>query len=811
MKSHKFLLLVLSIGILYSRGSYALSVNQELFVAISKCDLGRIEKTLIDGADTESVFDTGNETALAYAIATPCVDQIKQMATPEEMIFYTTTQVKKIITLLMKYGARTDHMLDHYQGFKYPVLLHPFFTDIGGVVGGDYFEQMVINGASPHLLDSRGNNALALMGELDFDKKKKVINTGVSYMQRREDGTTLVHLFPSIHYPEEYMKSWMEKLKEQGFDYNTGSYLNEYDHPILSNFSCLNGCWWNDFANFKNKLKTFKDTMIPFMRPAWNIPSGPKEVPVLVNMMKVACPTTEYEEMRSFSFSPNYYRTSSFRNDAAQNQQFLETYKLLRELIQTEEIDLLAKDKEGRDILSYAIHLCPFEVVQDILKKEDNAFTQSHLSKILSYTDDNEKSLGISTIFNNDDRTLKYLIDKGLSIKGTDLSSLGYRNPLTRYVEKIPWRDLEGTGLNRSSTTAIEVVTNHLFKKYTDTKETKFSLKNLKGENTFKFTGLPLEINIASQTSNHIRGLRVFDTSKEFTYFVKDNVLHFRFKGGFEYSGQAHIKEIDPNGEATIIFKETKSFKQSSELIQFKDILELKRGQKNNIGRANDNIIYTMGSTYRYVGPDSINSCRMKICDFLKFEKAGPDALISINENQLREKDPALYVVWNYLNTPIQEREGLIKSLASSATPQTLSYFLDLLDSSVQNSWQEKEVIGILDLLINLEVTGKLPYQINPLKEKLSHISGMSVDGSAFLGIRNYVLTGHDPEAALALATGSYHNLEEFIQWYRSLSFTGEYHSRVNKLRMNISKDLDGILGKLKATDEQKRIIKGLI
>ena len=794
--------------------SFALSLNQELFIAVDRCDVDRIESLIKSGADTEARFNESirplvrigvneNFTVLAYALISICHDRSIKIDDDNERFQFVHRQISKMIEILVKNGAKTDHKMWSGQSFSFPLLHIPFHSEFAEWTGGDYFSIMVSNGASPHLLDSRGRNALAVMIGLNEDQQKKVIQTGVSYMQVGPSGYSSAHLFPNFFSDESFQKKYMNELIEQGFNYSNGNFQeNDFSHPIYRNLYQLFTYGDQVESNFKNLLKQLKEIMMPFMKPTWNIPSGELKMPVISQLLKMGCPRIEYANMISYSFGEKNTLSSD------DSRQKMQVYDYIRSLIQTEEINLRAEDINGKDVLTYALNFCPFELVQDILKKEKRALTAKHINDSLSNFQGLFRDDQTSSFLNNDHRTFEFLIDAGMNVEGIDLKRFGVTNELMlKKTSKLKWKKLKDSGLDLEKGISTELVTSHIFKRFDDLKTNKISLNNLKGKKKFKFNGVPISVRFEGK-SNAQRGLTLLQNNNELEFEVKNGIFYYSFKGGLEHSGTVTLSEIEENNEVVLILIETASLSQRSIILNFNDKIVLRNGEKINISRAKD-ILLVDDHSLRYEGFNKIESCESEICTYLKIEHVdNENEFLVLDESSLRKNNPGLYQIWKYLSIPLHERVSFLQEIKKSILPSSLSYFLDLVRASPQNLWQELEAINLLDLLINLELGAKLPFQSLDLINKLGQVSFSTEEGKSFKTSRDFILNGSSLEDAFNAVTTSWSRLEEYVHWSRSFHIDSRYQDRFDRLTSQIKLRLDEVAIRLNLSNTQIEDIK---
>jgi hypothetical protein len=789
----------------------AFTQNQELFVAIDKCDLQKMEKLLKDGAETEALYEetlrphvriqaNSSFTALAYATMQACVDQINMVALPEEKISTTKILVSKMIDLLMRYGARPDHQVSYSTGWKVPILHLPFYGRMGMQFGIGFYLQMIKNGASPHILDERGFNVLKAItdmqwGWLNEEEYESLLNSGADFMQIGPKGLTHAGLFPNFSYSEGFLEGWMETLLKRNFDYRTGDFTSsQFAHPLVRSFYNLAYSNSKDIPSFRNKLKFFREKLLPFAKDTWEMASGKQLRPILAEMMIAACPTTEYTQMLSFSFGVEQDERS-----IKKNQQLNESYLLLRSLIKSNDLNLLNQDQDNKDILTYALHLCPFEVVQDIIKIIPDALTQNHLTNLEESIKGISKYQAKTTFLNNDHRTLRYLTSKGLSLEKQSLAALGVRNQLMLHEGPLlSWNDLESTGLDLDNVSKLNFISAHTLKKYTDIKETLIPLIPNGGKKQFRFTGAPISISLSTK-ENILTSepLRIFKEIAGIDYEIRNGYFHYKLVKGVETNESALI-----NGNLQILkIRQNRSGQKETFQSYRREQVNLKRGEKVKID-ISDSIRSDYSLDKEYVQMSSIDKCKQKLCSYIEIERSGTDAFISINEKKFLENDPELFWLWNYLQTPIQSRKNLINELSKTASPNTLSYFLQLIRTKLNDHWEEQESLGLLDLLINKEISGQLPFDITPIQEKLKEIEGLSKDGTSFVQVRQFFLTGEDISSAVSAVTSSEYHFDEFIQLTKSLEPVQEYQRRVKELRTTIRDNLPTIAERLNLSNE---------
>ena len=144
--------------------------------------------------------------------------------------------------------------------------------------------------------------------------------------------------------------------------------------------------------------------------------------------MMHACPTVEYKGVLTFSYNLKDYYDQDLDPKEVQKLKLL--FQLLRDIIKTAPIDFEETDQNGRSILSYAIHLCPFEVTQDIIGRSPSLLNNKTSESILKDFNNIEKDWGKTTFLNNDHRTANFLKEKGIAINKINFASFDVRNPI---------------------------------------------------------------------------------------------------------------------------------------------------------------------------------------------------------------------------------------------------------------------------------------------------------------------------------------------------------------------------------------------
>jgi len=815
------------LGCLFALPAFALSVNDQLFVAIDQCDLPKMEFLLNSGAETESLFDlealrgsvymhsSADATALVYAQESTCGKTLEHFANVAAMEAFWKAKITQMIDLLMRHGADPAHPVKNHKNVAHPTLHHGFYLDFPTARGLYAFKQMVKNGASPHLLDEEGNNVLFSFAKAGATEQQweEMFATGVRYTQKHPNGNSHVRGFPLYGWSDSFVIRLMNQFRNEGFNYNSASYtdLDPEDfflisHPLVRGYGVFSNVWENR-PLYNQQLAQFKNLLIPFMRDTWDMPSSKKEIPAIAHMFMLGCPTTEFSDMFTFSFRRPYESTDTDES-ASRN----EGYKLLRYLLKTETMNLRATDSDGKSVLSYAIHLCPFEVVQDIIVKDPQTMNSVSVNNLVEQFSGLKKNNGKLTIFNNDHRTLKLLTEHGLSVKDLNFQLLGIRNTqILNSQPKLQWQPLGNEGLDLNKGVALEVRSQHIFQRYTDIKETVVSLKNLRGAKSFRFTGKPISVSVADVNFRTAeRNFQTFEDTRGVDYHVVGNVLRFKFKGGFEHSGEVNLTEIELTNNVALIFRETRSLATEITTQTFNDRVELRRDQRVNLSRKND-IVLTSNLSLRYVGFDKLVGCTKSICEALKVQKEGLDAYISLDERALASKLPSLFKIWNYLHLLVQDRKAFLVELSRSSNPKTLSYLLDLIRPEVTNAWQEEEALAIVDVVAGLAIDGKLPFDETPFLTQIGALRGLSPSGNARIATVHYILTGAGEAQAYQAITSSFYQLEQYILWKKSLTPVGSAQTRVEGLSNKIIANLHQISTALSLTPQQVSQISGLI
>jgi hypothetical protein len=763
--------------------------DAELFQAVSKCDVSKVDLLLNAGANSNARQDNLPDglPVLVYTILQSCSDP---------------KSTNSMITLLMKKGADVEAIYsDGYT--KFPISHLPFYLDGQTETLISFFETMVKNGANPNAIDSKGNNiSRAIMNRITSQDVLKLMKMGFSYSGRQSA------FFPPYFGTDKSKAELIEVVKATDFDYKKGHYELDAANAIYREFRHFGVYSGEPLAEIKKSMSFYKETLLPFMKDLWEIPSGPEGRLPLVNLMLTSCPAVQLTDRLSL----DHGKPDEGQDEKLFMQQIPAAYELLLQIIKDGDFDYKAVDKNGIQTLTYALNLCPNEVVQEIQKKTSLQVDNRQQELILE--EFNKKIMHKSylelALFNNDHRNFETLKSFGVNVDSISLDKFNVKNKKilsSLPKRKMSWKKIEDFGFDRDLGVKVRAQAKYIFKQFTDLKRTTFDMRSLNGNGSFQYTGIPVSMELFSRSNPGTRrSVTIFDQTKAVNFNHSGANLSFGTVGGYEHTGNVILSELDANNDVILAFIETrtdttKSFQRNSQ-----EMITVSRNQPYFLTGKYNSLLDD--KSYRYVSADSQLTCSVPVCDYLKFDKNGPDFEVRIDEDKLKREDLGAYTLWVYLNTQPEKRKEFILSLGKTPDPAFIAYAADLLRTNFENQRQEAESLAILDTILGLEFSQKLPFEIDVIKSKFQEMNFITASSKNYQSIRKFILTGKDINEAFTKLTVSSSQIEEFILLGKSYELKGQYLENYRSLSKLMVQDLARLTSRLGLTSEQVEVIR---
>ncbi|MFP5491556.1 MAG: hypothetical protein ACLGG0_08650 [Bacteriovoracia bacterium] len=807
------ILAILSLWLVVTH-SYAMSSNDALFIALANCDLAQAEHHLKNGADSNALWRnelvgetrmylTEGSPVLVFAVYKQCFELPTTFENIERNVISAREHGKKAISLLMKYGAKAEQLFTDYDGQKIPVLHAIFKSDIASMYGSDYFFHMVREGAEPKTRNEFGNTVLKYDSFYrDEEELKKYLLLGLSFFDTDYQGHSHIDRLFTFGFSDSFLDWLFGQLIQESKKLTDFTYIHsEYAHPLKSHFAMLLNRTYEPEAKptYDQSTKRFKDRVLPFFKSIRNFPSGPQSRPILAEWIMLACPTVEMNGLISFNYKPGGYPYHS----PTQAKYLEKNYHLLLELISTQDFDLTQADSEGRDILTYALNLCPFEVVQALVKKDAGLIKREHTSELLKNYAGLSKSIGTIAFLNNDHRTLEYLKSLGLQIDQINFASLGVTNNLILKQSAVkPWRELNSVGLNIKTGAAFNLKTVHAVKKFTDIKRTVINLSSTTPRAIHRFNGVSLGVYAAATPiSTMSRGLRVFPNHTAIEYEVKNGLLTVKFKGGFEHQSQVSLTEVSSSGSGVLIIEETRTQAADQLEYTFYDQLSLLKGVEQDISKNNAPQLY-LDTKLRYQSFGSVQDCSLSICEALVIRKQGDRTFVKIDSEKLKRTDVTIAMLWDYINSSPREKRDFLKDLLQRPVPQFLAFVPALMEAPM-NSDKTEELKLLYEVLFQQQIVGRLNYDINSISEVMKQFELLNPKIELFVSIRHDILSGRLQSKTYDLLKQDIFELRDFILWTKTVRATGKYEQIINTIKNQIKNDLNQIGSTLGLSNEE--------
>jgi hypothetical protein len=794
--------------------------DDALFLAIGQCNVNGVEQALANGANVEANYTgqlnqqlniilEGEYSPLAFAVlGFQCWHHLNQEANVDDKLNYLISKTNEIIEILLTQGA-DPHLLikNHLSRVKrdIPVIRLAFHTDIAAAIAVPFFEKMVELGANPNAEDSEGHNVLfdVNIAHLPVDDVLKLLDLGADFNLITSSGYNATGVFPPYYRNNADLQRILAITTNNPIDFTKGDYSEHYiSHPLAREIDySFSGYFAAD--NKQERRQIIEEELAPLAQPILNVNTGKEQQHLLTHLMKHICPTTQFQDHVYFPFN------TSFNRDVDEQQKLAQSYRWFIKLIKTLGFDLTHKDPSGIELITYAMHYCPFEVV-DAMYQQTNKFpSQDQFALMASLNGGKNKQYGDTMYFNNDHRTVNFILDSGVPSNLIKDYLVELTNPkIASLVELLgnQWQLLSEVGLNYHTTTNIPAQVSYRYDKYTDIKEESFSLSNSQGKKTINFTGQPLAVNLG-QGPNPIRfrGIGNFFRGpvSGFEYWVNDGRIHYRFFGSFSYTGDTLLSEISPNNDVRVFVKQTKSNATQPLTIRKREIIQVNRTTPYLLDDPND-LRYSHLNAFKYYGPEDKVSCSALLCNYFTIEKNSPSvSRLSINENALNTDFPHIYLLWDYLNTPMEDRKAKRNQFRAQDNKDLSAFLLDMVQLSFSEKRQEEEALDLLDMLISPTLSNQLDFPVELLSDKLTAITPLTDAGKHFINIRTFLLTGNQQQSAYLSASSSFFSLQEFLVLSESVEMKAPYLQRYQTIKTAIANNLAEITTKLNLTNEQ--------
>jgi len=815
-----FLVLVLS----YTNPAFSdeqKALDKQLFISIYHCDVAKIKSLISQGANVNAYYDTslnsqlrmtftGEYTPLAYAQLSMCLPVIEDIEKPEQKFKFVIDKVSEIIEVLINAGADPHKLLkvklSRYDA-QLPAMRVAFHSDVGAVLALPFFKKMVELGGDPNIADSKGNNVIwgANRTELDIKQYTTLLGLGVDYNHTRPDGHNMSSGFPSFFSNTEKLKKMIQKIKGS-IDFTKGDYKeSHYSHPLVREINYV----ISDFRTYDNRQlrkQLIEDDLAALLDSVLNIEIGKDSRHPLAYLMSDICPTTQYSDRTYFTFEAGYTVYSN-----AQKLKMKSAYNWFRHLIRTLNFDLNHKDSHGLNLITYAINLCPYEVVNDIYQITKTLPDVQQLQHRGIRIDGTRKAYSDTVFFNNDHRTIKFLIDNGIPVEYLEQFIALSTNPEINQLvtpQKQSWRKLKNIGLDYTNVVNIPARINYQYNKYTDIKTTTFELTTPSAKKSFVFSGKPISALIGKTNgSKQYRGLNIKKNSKGIDFYVTKDTMHYRIWGSTGPGGTVLLSEISDDLKTEIIFSETKTLQtkpvnfSDSETITFNQKIPYLLDIPNNPLRSASHDLVFNGATGDIF-------CSALLCRYFIINKISKNTSeLSLDITRLRRQQPHAIVLWDYLNTPIENRKPLRNKMRSMENKDVYAYFPDLIQTQFKDLRQEDESLDLIDILINLEFESKLPFTLQPFLDRLHKIATISAVGQSYIDNRLFLLTGKSIETAYQKTTSNYSQLEEYVLLLKSVNMSDKYMENYNRLYNKIIDNIDNIAKDLNLSEDQIKTI----
>lgn len=683
---------------------YAQGANFELYRGIEDCNEGAITQALEHGADIEaSYLDTipsgmrpqyyieTNFTPLAYVLVQYCQKAYDQSGKSQSQNEFLKMKIKKMTSLLVERGAQKDiRIVQQFSFYKadLPILMIPYHVD-NNDSAMELVEHLVSLGADPSIKDGDGMNLFAhlnLMGR-PLSEYHKALDLGV--------GKIHPSIFPPNNYKIEELKSLLLRIKTEDTLDDATFYTEWASHPVVKTYSNFNSSYNSLNKDQKAKMLDELDQVIlPFIgKEKLNKAVGDSKLSFIALAMASVCPVIKEEN--------NYQIDFSFGEDInyAKLQERILVYNHFKKLINGNLVNLNHTDKNGINLLSYAMHLCPSEIaislIQKGLKPQSLALNYELIQKALKgfYKYNSRKA----QFFNNDLRNLE-LFENMAVASDTDLEEKINEygsNLLKDRNKKEQWGKLSDLNLFYGDSTRIKVNVDYQLNVLDEIEVLEKKLTEIDGKSSFlESLGQKLKITPYWQTYNFpygvksflissdkksstLRGLNVDLNTTEVKVRLDGKVVYYSIvKNTNTFTGQVELDKVSSEG-ASLKIEYFKSDRSHKEIITKERDLSLNNIYQGNIPRLNLNELnYNIAIKDQI--PVGISGCGNEICKSLRVTENS----FSLAIDKLPDEYQQLLKI---LLASGEEKERLIKVAFDQKSIQVMRYFLDIIHLNPAN------------------------------------------------------------------------------------------------------------------------------
>ena len=803
-------------------------LNDQLFLSIGSCDPVGVSNALKKGANVHATYDmalnkqlriglVGEYTPIAFAVlGFHCWSHFNRLPMFEDKLNHVLTNIKSVLEVLMAAGADPHQLIDNHLSRgnqKIPAMRLAFHTDVASAIAVPFFKKIVELGGNPNVLDSKGYGVLYdySMAQLSIEDLNTLLDIGVDpTLSNPKNGYNQANLFPFFYRKNDDLKKVLSIMSDQKIKFNKGNYTRSYiNHPLAREISYVMGLYF-ELDNRRERMRIIKNELAPLLKDILNIEVGQDNRHILAYLMKDICPTTHYKDHTYFPFVDGY---GSYRvKNTIESQKLAEAYKWFIRLIDELDFDLEFRDTNNIDLMTYAMHYCPFEVVEKIYQKAQIIPTIDQIEKSDELVKNVKKLYGKTSYFNNDHRTVEFLLKNNVSLEWLKKYLSQSNNPRINDIVKQSlhqWRSLDEVGLDYMSVMKIPARVSYLYDIYTDIKETKINLSDPQDQRTYQFNGRFLSVNLGAQSNpTRYRGIAHNRFSlTHFNYSVDSGRINYEFFGDFSYTGSALLKEISSEGKVALYINEANTLASRQFTDYEQEMIDATRLSPYVLDDPQTR--YGIQNEYVYKQPGKSILCSVILCNYLKLSQiTNGKAYLTVKEESLKNDFFYVYVLWDYLNTPIEERKLKRDEIRRTFNVETMAFFLDLIQTDYSSLRQEEESIDFIDMIISFELQNKLAFDIEPLIKKMKSVKALTEAGHYYIDTRLYLLTNQNIKQAYARVTMSFAKIQEYLLLSESVAMMPIYKSRYQALRNMIANNLDLIVMKLKLNDTQVDDIK---
>ena len=412
--------------------------QKELYNAIKDCHENMIKDLIINKKVNPNIrfsFNSDYRGITPYALAS--ISQCKTKENNDDLS--SIIKKKSLLKLIINLGANPNILvpLTHFNGNIIKYIPSYWYALYGNNYTSNHGRKIALFsieiGANPNAYDNLGLtilNEINRCGGVYEDYLNLLSHDDMDVFKKNIQGKFQYSLFPTWNLSYYENKKIIDTLSHSKINYIKEEFNHSRDNPlarIIFNYLYKSKQIKNNNHSEK-KLKLFIESTLK-RNPHLIKKENQAGVSPLKWMMAMICPISESDSIPNFH--NGFFLDSKSNFDLLQKKE--NTYRWFLYFLKTMDIsieELNKKDDKKANLLDYALHLCPNEVIE-ILSRKGAKFSISgssffqHFQDSRTFADANYTKNNIA--FNNDyDNLIIYLNEKDILI--SDLSHLSSRS-----------------------------------------------------------------------------------------------------------------------------------------------------------------------------------------------------------------------------------------------------------------------------------------------------------------------------------------------------------------------------------------------